>query len=350
MVNWFKKKETKTSEDTSNPINAEPATLFEVTAEMALNRNAGQDIAEKLFDLAKNTNLTLAVAVNKDITPTTADGQRWSCRLTVAIPVSSSILLDRAHLIIKTGSLGSYTFGQKTGNIQEFIKNHDNKAFDFKIYKKQDTATQSSEKEETVESYSGQVKELLTLGYPYDKFDADMLNLAKELAEKWFKNDEVSTNVIKKILSNDFSGNPYEPSGQKINNSGNSKLMQATIRMMLTQPQKAVDTLLSVLRDPQGNLVITKQPLYYRDVKQALENLALAGIETDRLLYEFIAISTKMVKQFPNSGGDVFGVGLYNIKTSIFNGDEKAMLATVTKPLSEEEKAFLRGRGFKTVQ
>jgi hypothetical protein len=82
-------------------------------------------------------------------------------------------------------------------------------------------------------------------------------------------------------------------------------------------------------------------------VLAVLEDFALSGVETKRLVYEFIRIGAKLDKAFPDSetGRGKCGLVLFNIRRLVYGDDQTALFAELP-PLTDDEKQFLLVRRF----
>lgn len=166
--------------------------------------------------------------------------------------------------------------------------------------------------------------------------------LVRELAERWKNGDENALSVMQKIIRYEFDApNLFKES-----------LQDMVLSAMRESQQLAVGPLLSMLRDDTGAIVFEKDLLTYlrypRKILGTLKDVALAGGETTTLVYEFIRMGAKLAAEIPNyknSRDQTCGYALFNIRETIFNSDDTALLAALPA-LGEDEKQFLIDRGY----
>ncbi len=332
--------------------------LLEISSENAHGQEESYNCAAKIAQAAGLVNFPILIGVRIPEAVST-DGSMWQILIRVGWPGGQNMSNVMEVANIKHFNLGRLDVRQNTeNNYSEVLSSCT--ALDWKDrkmkkvwrcnYNKKDKASTASIPE-TFEEYCRQIDELIALleteSYKYetDKCRMTQVKFVQNLATNWKNGDKNALLALQKIIRRDVN----------THNTGKEEFQKMVLQEMASTPQLSIEPLLSMIRDQDGNLTFTKEfltYLYYPDkILRLLQEFALNGFETKKLIYEFIRIGTKLyneVPRFRGGGSDQCAVSLLNISKQVYNDDQMALFASIPA-LNEDEKKYLTDHNYKLI-
>ena len=322
--------------------------VLELSSEHSRAKGNSYKCAKSIADAAKSADFPVIVGVAPD-SPVSTDGSMWSCLIRVAWPSGHNMsrFIERVH--IDRFGLGRIAAYQHTADdyAQALIRYgcmktvwRCNRASPASAGTERVTAT--SVDPELIKKYSEQVETILsstcTQKHSNNAYAPSWESLAEKvvdgLEEQWRKGDPNALSVLLRIIRREFEA----PSGHQ------EKLQTLALQVMVSNPQASVEPLLSIVRDQDGNLAFPTDRLTYGawpdKVLHVLGDIALGGVATKRLVYEFIRIGTK-VDEIPGCGtgrGTACKSALFNIRRLVYGDDQTALFAGLPAFTAEEKK------------
>jgi len=337
---------------------------LEISSENAHGQENSFICASKIAQTAKLVHFPILIGTRTSEAVST-DGSMWQILIRVCWPSGQNIsnVMDVAN--IQHFDLGRLDIRQNTINNYSEALNICT-ALDWKNRKmrkvwrcnyKKDKSNKESEKNRqvvknirnTFEEYCKQIDDLIALletekyKYETDKCMIEEVKFVQRLVTNWKKGDTNALLTLQKIIRREVN----------THNTGKDELQKLVLREMASNPQLSIEPLLSMIRDQDGKLAFPKDfltYLHYPDrVLRTLQDFALSGFDTKKLIYEFIRIGTQLYNEVPNfrgGGSDRCAVSLLNIKRLIYNDDQTALFSSIPI-LNEDEKKYLIDHNYK---
>jgi len=349
--------------------------MIEISSENAHGEDNSYICANKIANAAKSVKFPIIIGVRIE-TPVSTDGRMWTCLIRVGWPsgepISSVINIadiencDLGRIDVRQSTKANYSAVLSSCTALDWKKREMKKVWRCNYHYSEIFSPASHPKggimglfrnpfarpeskadegearsnEKSINKYTKNIEKILsdkfTSKFDLSDWDKYAINEITDMLKSWTHGDGGAIMVLRKLVRGEFKASNYHI----------GRLREFSLKAISSLGQESIEELLSLLRDNQGNLCFKKEEYDYwpKTILQILEDIALARIETKKLVYEFISIGTKLDKMgIPNNHG---GVALFNIQKVIYGGDEKSLFSPPFPLLSENEKDFLAKRKY----